>query len=219
MEDIRGFPNARCHELVGDRKGTLAVDLGHPYRLIFEPNHIPIPRKVDGGLDWTIVTAIRILAKEKLVELCANAGVAVVLVRELPNIGIGGATQWIAPDKALIQLRLRYKTDDEFWFTFFHEVGHILLHAERQIFLEIDEAQSKTVEQEADNFSKNTLVDTIQWKKFMSSGYSFSEAEIKQFAREVKVAPGIIVGRLQQEKLLSYTQRNELKRSLVWSEL
>jgi proteic killer suppression protein len=64
LEDMRHLPNARSHELVGDRKGTLAVDLGHPYRLIFEPDHVPIPRKVEGGLDWTIVTAIRILAVE-----------------------------------------------------------------------------------------------------------------------------------------------------------
>jgi plasmid maintenance system antidote protein VapI/Zn-dependent peptidase ImmA (M78 family) len=157
--------------------------------------------------------------KEKLIEWCANAGVAVVFVRELPNIGIGGTTQWIEPDKALIQLSLRYKTDDEFWFTFFHEAGHILLHGKRQIFLEIDEAQSKAAEQEADNFSKNTLVDKNQWNFFTSSNHSFSTTEIKKFASEVEVAPGIIVGRLQHEQLLSYTECNELKRSLVWSEI
>jgi len=47
--------------LTGDRKGTLAVDLDHPYRLIFEPANDPVPRKPDGGLDWTKITVIRIL--------------------------------------------------------------------------------------------------------------------------------------------------------------
>jgi proteic killer suppression protein len=58
------LPQVRCHELKGDRKGTLAVDLEHPYRLVFEPANEPVPRKSDGGLDWTNITAIRVLAVE-----------------------------------------------------------------------------------------------------------------------------------------------------------
>lgn len=61
---LRSLPQARCHELKGNREGTLAVDLEHPYRLIFEPANDPIPRKLDGGLDWADVTAIRVLAVE-----------------------------------------------------------------------------------------------------------------------------------------------------------
>ena len=61
LEVMRKFPQARCHELKGDRKGQLSVDLDQPYRLIFEPANEPIPRKPDGGLDWTKVNAIRIL--------------------------------------------------------------------------------------------------------------------------------------------------------------
>ena len=54
----------RCHELTGERKGQLSVDLDHPYRLILIPNHKPIPRKPDGGLDWKQVTAIMIIGIE-----------------------------------------------------------------------------------------------------------------------------------------------------------
>jgi proteic killer suppression protein len=61
---MRYLPQVRCHELKGDKQGTLAVDLGHPYRLIFEPAINPIPRKSDGGLDWSQVTAIRVLTVE-----------------------------------------------------------------------------------------------------------------------------------------------------------
>jgi len=64
LEAMRFVPRAKCHELSGDRKGTLSVVLEHPYRLIFEPANDPVPRKPDGGLDWTQVTAIRILAVE-----------------------------------------------------------------------------------------------------------------------------------------------------------
>lgn len=61
LEDISRLPPARCHELSQDRKGQLAVDLAHPKRLIFEPDHNPVPRKSDGGLDWANVTAIRVI--------------------------------------------------------------------------------------------------------------------------------------------------------------
>ncbi len=60
LEMIRKIPGPRCHELSGNLKGQLAVDLDHPYRLLFEPANDPIPRKDDGGLDWSKVTAVMI---------------------------------------------------------------------------------------------------------------------------------------------------------------
>jgi proteic killer suppression protein len=57
--------NNRCHELTqGERKGQLSVDLDHPYRLIFVPNHDPVPTKPDGGLDWKQITSIIIIGIE-----------------------------------------------------------------------------------------------------------------------------------------------------------
>ena len=64
LATLRSLPQARCHELKGNKEGTLAVDLKHPYRLIFEPANEPLERKPDGGLDWTKVTVIRILTVE-----------------------------------------------------------------------------------------------------------------------------------------------------------
>jgi plasmid maintenance system killer protein len=61
LETMRKLPGARCHELTGNLKGKLAVDLDHPYRLLFEPAHDPAPCKDHGGLDWTKVTAIAVL--------------------------------------------------------------------------------------------------------------------------------------------------------------
>ena len=60
---------SRCHELTqGERKGQLSVDLDHPYRLIFVPNHKPVPVKPDGGLDWEQITAITIIGIENTHE-------------------------------------------------------------------------------------------------------------------------------------------------------
>lgn len=61
LEVMRYFPQAYCHELKGSRKGQLAVKLDQGYRLIFEPANEPIPRKEDGGLDWSQITAIRVI--------------------------------------------------------------------------------------------------------------------------------------------------------------
>ncbi len=64
LEILRSLPQVRCHELKGDRAGTLAVNLDHPYRLIFEPANDPPPRKSDGGLNWASITVIRVLTVE-----------------------------------------------------------------------------------------------------------------------------------------------------------
>ena len=61
LDDMRHLPAARCHELTADRTGQLAVDLVHPKRLIFEPDHNPVPTKEHGGLDWTAVTKVVIV--------------------------------------------------------------------------------------------------------------------------------------------------------------
>jgi plasmid maintenance system killer protein len=58
-------PPGRCHELTeGKQQGQLTVDLDHPYRLIFVPDHDPIPLLADGGLDWSRVKVIKILGVE-----------------------------------------------------------------------------------------------------------------------------------------------------------
>lgn len=64
LATMRTIPAARCHELTGDRKGELGVDVSVNFRLVFQPNHDPTPRKEDGGLLWENVTKIQILGIE-----------------------------------------------------------------------------------------------------------------------------------------------------------
>jgi len=154
--------------------------------------------------------------REEIVRECANAGVAVVFVPELPGIGMSCATQWLTPTKALMQLSLRYKTDDHFWFAFFHAAGHLLRHGKRQVFLEVDQQKRTVAEEEADIFAANILIDPIQWQQFVKRNYYHSKAGIEKFAQEVGIVPGIVVGRLQHEGCLPFDHHNELKRRLVW---
>ncbi len=64
LEQIPFKKPERLHELIGDRKGMFAVDLKHPHRLVFNPNHAPVPLKPDGGIDLGKVTAIEIQSVE-----------------------------------------------------------------------------------------------------------------------------------------------------------
>jgi len=145
-------------------------------------------------------------------ELCAASGVAVVLVPELPKTHVSGFTRWLTPDKAIIQLSLRYKTDDSLWFTFFHEAAHILLHGKRDIFVEYRGVDNPK-EQEANQWAGEFLIPSSNWKAFLAGlPKTPSSSHIRAFARQQGIAPSIVLGRLQhREKLVSPGSFNGLK--------
>ncbi len=151
--------------------------------------------------------------QQEVIRLCADAGVAVAFVPEIPKIRASGATWWMNPNKAVIQLSLRYKTDDQLWFSFFHEAGHILLHGKKEIFIEGDGKNSK--EDEADRFASDFLIPLKQYKQFIQSG-RYSKAAIQKFASEIGIAPGIIVGRLQHDDIILHSFCNDLKKRFKW---
>ena len=153
----------------------------------------------------------------KMQTLCAAAGVAVVFVPSLPKAAVSGATRWLTSNKALIQLSLRYKTDDHLWFTFFHEAGHILLHGKKELFLEGMNGLDPDKENEANAFSENELIPRKVLHAF-AQGNGLSKARIKKFAEELRIAPGIVVGQLQHKQLLPRSHCNELKQRFQWKD-
>ncbi|MBF0552167.1 MAG: HigA family addiction module antidote protein [Deltaproteobacteria bacterium] len=167
-----------------------------------------------------ILAKIRELTKEipqvfqpKLVELCASAGVAVVFVPELPKIGVYGVTRWMG-DKAVIQLSLRYKSNDHLWFTFFHEAGHILKHGRKEVFIESNGLDGAK-EEEANAFARDKLIPPNALRRFLAEGQP-TLAAIQLFADEVGIAPGIVVGRLQHDGLLPRDIGNKVKVFYCW---
>ncbi len=145
--------------------------------------------------------------------VCSESGVAVVFVPELPGTHVWGATRWLSPTRALVQLSLRYKTDDHLWFTFFHEAGHILLHGKRDVFLEGDQEEQGNKEAEADSFARDFLIPMSKYRIFCRKG-SFSCAAASRFGHEIEVSAGIVVGRLQHDGHLDRTQCNNLKKKV-----
>ncbi len=150
-----------------------------------------------------------------LQALCAQAGVAVVFVPQFPRSRVSGATRWLGPTQALIQLSIRYKTSDHLWFTFFHEAAHILLHPKRAIFLDTGKSDGED-EREADEWASNFLIPRRDYK-VLESWPSYSKPEIEAFADRLGIAPGIVVGRLQHDGLLPFSHCNDLKVRLRWS--
>ncbi len=152
----------------------------------------------------------------QLVDICASAGVAVVFIPELPKTGVYGATRWLG-DKAVIQLSLRYKSNDHLWFTFFHEAGHIIKHGRKEIFIEGNGMDSEK-EEEANAFARDRLIPPADYRRFSASWDGRSLAPIEAFAEKIKIAPGIVVGRLQYDKRLPNSHGNKLKVFFRWSD-
>ncbi len=154
--------------------------------------------------------------KERLQEICSESGVALVYTPNLPKATISGAARWIFDTTIpLIQLSGRYKSNDHFWFTFFHEAGHILLHGKKDIFLEevegakLDEAK----EEEADMFARKILLENAEYDE-LTRHFNITKEVILKFSKRVKTHPGVIVGRLQHDGFLSHSKFNELKKKI-----
>jgi len=150
---------------------------------------------------------------------CAKAGVAVIFEPEFKKISLSGITRWLNKEKALIMMSLRHKSDGHFWFTFFHEAAHVLLHSKKGIFIDGIEAGSQDDEREdeANRFAANFLIPPSGYLKFRNTGV-FTKPNIKRFARTIGIAPGVVVGRLQRDGMIKYSWHNDLKRRFEFVE-
>jgi len=138
---------------------------------------------------------------EKLVEICSSFGVAVTFIPYFKNTYVNAATKWITPDKALIQLSLRGKRDDIFWFSFFHELGHLVKHGKKEQFVDFEDKKNRLLkgkEDEADEFARNTFIPKAEYSEFMEQN-DFSIDAVKRFAKKLGISPSIVAGRLSYE--------------------
>lgn len=151
-------------------------------------------------------------------SLCAESGVAFCVVQEFPKSGANGATRWLTGRKALIQMSIRNRWADIFWFTFFHEAYHLLQHrTQRRIVVDglAPDPDMLESEMEADKFSRDFLIGSDEWNNFCLNNH-FTAESVTEFAKSVGVAPFIVVGRLQKEKRISYNQLTSLKTRYQW---
>jgi HTH-type transcriptional regulator / antitoxin HigA len=162
----------------------------------------------------------------KLVELCATAGVIVVLLKAPTGCRASGATQFLASDRALLMLSFRHLTDDHFWFSFFHEAGHLLLHSQSSLFVEGLDEDARTTnnvelddlfaepEREANSFAEQMLIPTDAQTEFRA--LRADARSVLRFASSIGVSTGIVVGQLQHAGRVRRNQLNSLKRRYDW---
>ena len=154
----------------------------------------------------------------KLIEICASAGVIFVLERPFAKIRASGISRWLTPRRALVQQSMRHMADDHFWFTFFHECAHLLLHSRKAIFIDAPKGPGSAEpkqEAEANAWAADFLVPGSELKSFLRT-FRGGDAEVVRFAADCGVAPGIVVGQLQHRMVIPFKALNHLKVRYGW---
>lgn len=154
----------------------------------------------------------------QLTKILADCGVALVILKNLKNAPINGVTRWISPKKALIQMSIRGKYADIFWFSLFHELGHLLLHRKKDIYIDsADERVNKEQEDQANKFASECLISELEYNSFVSKFKTFRDINLlKSFAKKNEVIEGVVVGRLQNDEIIGRNQLNDLRDKYEW---
>ena len=153
-----------------------------------------------------------------LTSLLARSGIALVICPHFPGTRVHGATFWLGRGKAALLMTIRGAWADVFWFSLFHEIGHLLLHGRQEVILENDDADPALQEREdeADRFAGDLLLPADDYLRFVDSG-GFSGAAISALASEVGIDAGIVVGRLQHDGHLRHDEQNSLRTRFEWA--
>jgi len=152
----------------------------------------------------------------KLREILASSGVALAVVKAPKKCHVSGATRMIATDKAMLLVSFRYRSDDQFWFTVFHEIGHLLLHGART-FVDNDHSSTKDIEKEANQFARECIIPNEAMGEFRS--LRLNRQSVLRFSTRTGVATGLVVGQMQHAKMIRPDQFNKLKRFWKWEDI
>jgi len=149
----------------------------------------------------------------------AACGVVLVLQPHFPKTYAHGATFWLGADKAVLLLSIRGKWADIFWFSLFHEIGHLVLHGKKAFVDDGDiPAENADAEREADRFAEEALIPSGKFREF-AGGRNLNASAVRAFADELGISAGIVVGRLQHEGAVGHDSGlNRLKERYEWVE-
>lgn len=155
----------------------------------------------------------------RLRALFHGAGVSFVILPAIPKAHVSGVARWLNPYRPLIQLSLYGKTNDKFWFTLFHEAAHVLLHADEKKSVYLDDPNQSTSdsleEQQANDWAGNFLIPKNRKPELASLR---TKAAVREFAQQIGIHPGIVVGRLQHDGFIARSWMNDLRVSFRFEE-
>ncbi len=137
-----------------------------------------------------------------------DVGVVLCFVPPVAGLGIHGATRWLN-GTPVIQLSLLWKSDDQLWFTLFHEIGHVLLHGDKELYLN---GEKNTAEDEASTYACDVLIPR-EYQHLLPQTRDI--AAVKKLAGELGIAPSIVLGRAQRETR-DFAWGHGLRRKFEW---
>lgn len=158
---------------------------------------------------------LTLLSPEKfvpeLISILKECGIVVAFVPKISHTYAHGATKWMTSSKLLIQLSLRGKYADIFWFSLFHEIAHVLIHG-KKVF---EEEKDQEKEAEADVKASDIIIPRKAYKSFVAEN-DFSMESIKMFAKQQGIHCGLVAGRLAYENLVEYRSIVQLRDKYSW---
>lgn len=131
----------------------------------------------------------------------AAAGVDLIVLPSLTGSKVNGATKKI-DGKIMLMMNDRRHFADTFWFTLFHEIGHIMNGDYGVTF------EDNKLEDEADLYAQRKLIPQDEYEKFVEENIIYTEKNIREFAKKINRDPGIVFGRLQNDRRIPFSEKN-----------
>lgn len=135
-------------------------------------------------------------------EFLGKNGIHVIVLRHLPRTHLDGAAMMLSSGKPVVALTLRHDRLDNFWFTLFHELGHVKLHFDKEkdaCFVDDLDVDPEGLEVQADEFAQDSLVSPKDWQRG-SARHERAPDAVLQLADTLRVHPAIIAGRIRREQ-------------------
>lgn len=154
--------------------------------------------------------------KAELERVFSECGIKLCIVKHFTGAPVQGFIERTNSGDVILCMTIRQAFADIFWFTLFHEIAHIIYGDISARFIDFDFTENEA-EKKADEFAANTLINPVDFAKFVKKG-DFNLDTIKKFASYEKVMPYVVIGRLQKEKRIPYTMFTGEKVRYVWVE-
>lgn len=187
---------------------TSAIEVAEDLNIDLLKNYIPKIKE----LMFEDVNAV----KEELISIFSECGIAFNIVKNFKGAPVQGFIKKTDRDKMILCLTLRQSRADKFWFTLFHEIGHIINGDVQQRFVDFKSIQSD-IEAKANLFASETLMDSAEYKSFVTNN-DFSMGAINDFARRQSVKDYIVIGRLQHDKVIGWDTYSDRIVQYKWAQ-
>lgn len=147
----------------------------------------------------------------ELQELLADCGAVLICEPHIQDSYLHGAT-FREGNKIVVGIAIRGRDADRFWFSLFHELGHIVLG-----HINSNEKSGEEMEAEVNRFAEDALIPRRDWEGFVQLE-QINVPGILNLSKKADIPAGIVVGRLQKAKYVGFDEFNELKEKYDWEE-